>query len=314
MINSKMLIELIETISDDKNVYLLASLSQTSCFFTNKKRLLYAVKDEFDYQQEGIETDYLLLQTHVYICPVKSNQTFDNGYYNLIVYKGNLADTNTESFVQLCCVYANNADGFSFKEFFYSLIALFQLPTEQSFKNAVGLYGELKFMQYASKYCNVDISTSWHRGGTYSQYDFSNGVECIEVKSTLSKQTDVSIKHKQIFGRHSCFLAVMDCERYDNGETIEEVISSMYQNPMAFNGVNFCINLAKELKRISIQDIKKMHFGVCQIHFYNADDINPLPAIPDSISQLTYRLDLSGFNELDSRTRDSIVKTFGTTL
>lgn len=314
MVSLKVLLDLMESIGDETDLYLLVSLSPIAGFFVAEKRLIYVAKDEFNYPQEDIETDYLFLQTHIYVCSVKNKQSFNDGYYNLIIYKQNVADTNMESFVRLCCIHANNADGISFKDFFYSLIALFQLPTEQSFKNAIGLYGELKFMQFVNEYCMVDISSFWHRGGSYSQFDFSNGVECIEVKSTLSDQTDVSIKHEQIFGMHPCYLAVMDCERYDNGETLEEVISSMYHNPTAFNGINFSINLAKELKRISMQDVKRMHFGVRKIRFYNVEDINPLPIIPDNVSRLTYRMDLSGLEEMDSRTRESILKTFGSSV
>lgn len=88
----------------------------------------------------------------------------------------------------------------------------------------------------------------------------------------------------------------------------------MYHNPTAFNGINFSINLAKELKRISMQDVKRMHFGVRKIRFYNVEDINPLPIIPDNVSRLTYRMDLSGLEEMDSRTRESILKTFGSSV
>ena len=129
----------IESITDTSSIYLLESLTKTAGFFANDGKLLYIAKDIYGYPYEGIETDYLKLQTHVRISSVKNNQTFSDDYYNVIIYKGNLDDSNISSFFQLCTIHANNSDDLNFKEFFYSLIALFQLPAEQAFKNAVGL-------------------------------------------------------------------------------------------------------------------------------------------------------------------------------
>lgn len=212
----------IESITDTSSIYLLDALTETAGFFANDGKLLYIAKDIYGSPYEGIETDYLKLQTHVRISSVKNNQTFSDDYYNVIIYKGNLDDSNISSFVQLCTIHANNSDDLYFKEFFYSLIALFQLPAEQAFKNAVGLYGELKFMQYAKERTHVDISTSWHKSGSYSQYDFSNGESSIEIKATMSDNSEVTIKHQQIFGDHPCTLVAINCEQYENGETIEE--------------------------------------------------------------------------------------------
>ena len=284
--------ERIQSITDMSSIYLLEALSDTAGFFSNEGRLLYVAKDIYSYSFEGIETDYLKLQTHVRISSVDNNPTFKDDYYNIIVYKGSLDDEdNLISFVQICSMHACNSDELSFKEFFYSLIALFQLPKEQAFKNILGLYGELKFMEYAYNQFHVDVSGSWHRRGPYSQYDFSNGSNSIEIKTTLSDSCEVSIKHQQIFGDHPCFLVIMVCEQYDNGETVDELIQSMYDNKNAFKSVNFGINLAKELKRVSVKDAKELHFIVREILFYNTIDINPFPCLPDNVNKLSYNLD-----------------------
>ncbi len=300
----------IESITDTSSIYLLDVLTETSGFFANEGKLLYISKDIYGYPYEGIETDYLKLQTHVRISSVKNKQTFSDDYYNVIIYKGNLDDSNISSFIQLSIIHANNSNDLNFKEFFYSLIVLFQLPAEQAFKNAVGLYGELKFMQYVKERTNIDISTSWHKSGSYSQYDFSNGESCIEIKTTLTDNSEVTIKHQQLFGDHPCTLVAINCEQYENGETIEEVISAMYSDSDAFNGINFSINLAKELKRVSIVDVKEIKFCVRQIQFFAAEDINPFPIIPDAVNKLSYNLDISELNSLSEIDSDSILRTY----
>lgn len=300
----------IESITDISNIYLIEVLTENAGFFSTDGKLLYVAKDIYQYSYEGIETDYLKLQTHVRINSVKNNQTFSDDYYNIIIYKGNLDDTNISSFIQLCTIHAQNTNDLNFREFFYSLITLFQLPIEQEFKNAVGLYGELKFMQYAKKRKNIDISTFWHKNSSYSQYDFSNGVSNIEIKTTISDNSEITIKHQQIFSTHPCTLVAINCEQYENGETIEEVITAMYSDLEAFNGMNFSINLAKELKRVSIADVKRIRFEVKQIQFFSTEDINPFPSIPESVSKLSYKLDISEFSPLSEADSDSILETY----
>ena len=287
----------IQPITDTSSIYLLEALTKAAGFFATDGKLLYIAKDIYEYTYEGIETDYLKLQTHVRISSVKNNQTFSDDYYNIIIYKGNLDDSNISSFIQLCTIHANNSDDLNFKEFFYSLISLFQLPAEQAFKNAVGLYGELKFMQYAKERTKIDISTFWHKSGSYSQYDFSNGESNIEIKTTMSDNSEVTIKHQQIFGDHPCTLVAINCEQYENGETIAEVIAAMYADSDA-------------LKRVSIVDVKEIRFGVKQIQFFAAEDINPFPVIPDAVNKLSYKLDISELNPLSETDSDSILKTY----
>lgn len=302
--------EHIQSIADSSSIYLIEALSETAGFFVNDGRLLYIAKDSYSYPYEGIETDYLKLQTHVRINSVKNNQTFKDDYYNIIIYKGSIDDSNVESFIYLCSIHAGNSTELNFKEFFYSLIELFQLPKEQAFKNVVGLYGELKFMEYAYHQTQTDISNSWHRNGSYSQYDFSNGEHSIEIKTILSDNSEVAIKHQQIFDNHPCHLVVIICKQYENGETVEEVISSLYANPSAFKSINFCINLAKELKRVSIQDVKKLRFGINGILFFNTEDINPFPSLPDGVSKLSYRLDISELSPLNEIDSNILIKQF----
>ena len=300
----------IESITDISSIYLIESITEFAGFFANNTKLLYIAKDVYEYQYEGIETDYLKLQTHVRISSVKNHQTFSDGYYNIIIYNGNLNDSNIVSFIQLCTIHAKNYNDLNFKDFFYSLIALFQLPIEQAFKNVVGLYGELKFMQYVKKRKNIDISNSWHRSGPFSKYDFSNGDISIEIKTTLNDNTNISIKHQQIFEDNSCTLVVICCDQYENGETIEELICEMYSDPIAFKGMNFSINLAKELKRVSVNDVKELRFRMRKLHFFETNKINPFQFVPDVVSELNYKLDLSESIALTELEMDSIIDTF----
>lgn len=290
----KEIVNLIHTIDDIDGLYLLCPLTTDAGFFSSNGKLLFVARDLDLHSTTGVETDYLQLQTHIRISAVKNNQTFKDDFYNIILFKESVEeDGNAGSFVNLCEIYARNLKELDFREFFYSLIDLFQLPSEQSYKNAVGLYGELKLMQHVLSQYSVDMSNVWHKSGSYSRYDFSGKESCIEVKTTSSDDSCVSIKHRQIFDRKPCYLAVIFCDVFDGGETIAELIALMMKGANSFQSLNFSLNLAKELRKVSPRDIQELRFTTNSILFYDAKDINPFSDLPDNISELKYRLDVS---------------------
>lgn len=299
----------IESISDRSNIYLVEKLSDNSGFFCSSGKLLYIALDIFNYSAEGIETEYLKLQTHIRISSIKNNQSFKDDFYNIIEFKNELDDANAESFLHLCSIHAANEKELNFKDFFYSLITLFQLTPEQAYKNALGLYGELKFMQYINKQNHIDLSLYWHKNGTYSKYDFSNGKIGLEVKTTSSSDSEVTIKHSQIFGEHECYLVAVICEEFETGETIQELIDELFQSPTAFNNLNFSLNLTKELNKISHKDRYQTRFITGEIMFYSPEIINPFPEIPDTVTSLSYRLDLSEYPSFSDEKINSIISS-----
>lgn len=292
------ILKLMDEINESEGLYLLAPINQVAGFFTSQHHLIYIAHDNTAHSAESVETDYLHLQTHVWITGVKNNQTFNNGFYNLIIYKEITNIENTIAFINLCETHAHHREELNFKDFFYSLITLFQLPKEQSYKNAVGLFGELKLMQFAKEKSNVDLSSAWHRNGTYSKYDFSSSSLCLEVKTTSAEEDIVTIKHKQTFVDFPCYLAVITCGQYDGGQTINELILDMQKEKGYFDSINFSMNLAKELRRISPEDAKKLRFEVVKTRLFLSSTINPFEEIPDNVTSLTYKLELSDFESL----------------
>lgn len=307
----KEIVNLIHTIDNIDGLYLLRPLTADTGFFSNNGKLLFVARDLDAHAITGVETDYLQLQTHIRISAVKNNQTFKDDFYNIILFKGSVEDDgNASSFVNLCEIYARNLSELDFREFFYSLIDLFQLPSEQSYKNAVGLYGELKLIQYVQAQYLVDMSNAWHKSGSFSRYDFSGKDTCIEVKTTSSVDSCVSIKHKQLFDGKPCYLAVICCDVFDGGETIGELIALMMQETNCFQNLNFNLNVAKELKKVSPRDIQELRFTTNSILFYDARDINPFFDLPDNISELKYRLDVSECAYIKSAEISSMLGSF----
>lgn len=285
-------------VPNDNCLYLLERLSSISGFFACNGKLLYLVEDVELLLYESVETEYLSLQTHVHLHSAENDNSFSDGFYNMIIFKGEDNNPNAVSFINICSIHSRNLAELRFKDFFYSLISLFQLPSEQQFKNALGFYGELKFMQYIMEHTGEDISPYWHKSGSYSKYDFSRSNVNYEVKTILSSELSVIIKHSQLFNDNNNYLVVASCEKNDAGETIKELMSVLTQNDDYFNNINFYVNIAKELKRISEVDASTTRFFMIGIYIFEAAKINLLNNIPEELSNLSYIYDLTGKDAL----------------
>lgn len=293
------IVNALDNIKDKDTLYLIKPITEKTGFFSSDGKLIFIAKDEAGLTSEGIETEYLRLQTHIKISSVKNFQTFEDGYYNLIIFNADSSNDNIFDFINLCEIYAENEEELSFRDFFYTLISIFQLPSLKKYINAIGLYGELKFMEHCAKEMDLDISQYWHKNGELSKYDFSNGDNFIEIKSTSTGSDIVTIKHNQIFEVSDGYLVLVSAIKDDTGETIDELIERMQDEKNYFNNINFNVNLTKELKRISEIDCQTVRFVPIEIKMFNTKDINPFDNIPVEVKELTYRYDMSGCIELE---------------
>ena len=304
------IVKALDNIKDKDTLYLIEPITEKTGFFSQDGKLIFIVKDEAGLRPEGIDTEYLKLQTHIRLSSVKNFQTFEDGYYNLIVFNAETSNDNIFDFINLCEIYARNEEELSFRDFFYTLISIFQLPSEKMYLNAIGLYGELKFMEYCAKEIDLDISTYWHRNGELSKYDFSNGDNFIEIKSTSNGSEIATIKHKQIFEVSDGYLVLVSTYTDDTGETIDELIESMHKEEKYFKNINFNATLTKELKRVSEVDCQTMRFVVNEIKMFNTKDIDPFDNIPVGITELNYKYDLSECIEIEKGEKISLLNDF----
>lgn len=293
------IVNALDNIEDKDALYLIEPITEKTGFFSSDGKLIFIAKDEAGLTSEGIDTEYLKLQTHIRLRAVKNYQTFEDGFYNSIIFNAETSNDNIFDFINLCEIYALNEEELSFRDFFYTLISIFQLPSEKMYINAIGLYGELKFMEYCAKEMGLDISQYWHRNGELSKYDFSNGYNFIEIKSNSNGSDIATIKHDQIFGVSEGYLVLVSANIGDTGETIDELIESMQEEKKYFNNINFNVNLTKELKRISELDRQTVRFVVKEIKMFDTKDINPFDNIPVEIKELKYKYDLSECVEIE---------------
>ncbi len=302
MLSLQTILSAINNTNDSSDLYLLEQLSVNAGFFISNKKLHYMVKDDLYSKSNSLTTEYLCLQTHVSITSAENNPSFKSGFYNIITYNGNLENDNIKTLVQLCEIHSLNTASLPFEEFFNSLIDLFQIPSTEKTLNTIGLYGELKFMETIYHKYGIDLSLYWHKNGIYSQYDIVSDIDkCIEIKTTASEDKFVTIKHEQIFNQSACMLAVVEVDDCEDGETLDELVSKLENIKSAFNSLQFRINLAKEIARLSPITKGNLILRLTDIKCFNNTDINPFPILPDNVTNLVYKFEYSQTRQVTTK-------------
>ncbi|MCQ2375682.1 MAG: PD-(D/E)XK motif protein [Salinivirgaceae bacterium] len=300
MIDAANLLYRIKECPHDDTLYLLEKISNGGGFFALNGNFLYMVPNTEACTSQNIKTEYLRLQTSTHISAFNvSTPSFGNGYYNFIelfiAEKDNCVE-NISAFVNLCVSYAVNSDEIDFISFFDSLVKIFQLPPEQQYKNLIGLYGELSVIKFFFENFREDLSLYWHTEGVNSKIDIVTPYISIEVKTTPSNLFVFKLKHSQLFDNTSkTYLAAVSISENNSGESLNELVEEMLNHTEYCNSFSFALNLEAEKRRISPREAESRRFQIKNIKLYSAKDICPFPVIPDIISDLSYKIDLSGF-------------------
>lgn len=279
---------------EDGMIYLVKELSSVSGFFMVDKKLLYLVENFENASSNSIVTDYVRMNTAVQINAVKGTNTFKSGKYNILeLENSHLTDQELCTFVDLCDAHTKYLRCEDFQKFFYSIINIFQLPSDKAYKNLLGLFAELSLIKHVYLKKKYDLSSAWHKTGSFDKYDFVLDNFNLEVKSTSTENTDVTIKHAQLFNDDNNYLVKITIEPNNSGYSLNSLVDELKSSEDYCNNYNFIVNVEKELRRVSPVDAENLKFSVLNIDIYNADDINPLKSIPDNIYGIEYKLDLS---------------------
>lgn len=284
--------------SKDNHLYLIKSIDDKCGFFAMDKRLLFMARTESVKRTDTVKTEKLLLNTCVDILNVENDSTFKPGKYDFILFTGEKDETDFESFVNICVLYSNEKDRITVKDFFYSILDMFQLPKEQQFKNLIGLMGELAVLYDIYIKTGVNVASGWHENST-DKYDISYNGSVIEVKTTTSNLYNVKIKHDQLFGKEGVILAVVRVTESNAGVTLKRLIKKINDINDFKTDFIFQIKLGKELKKISPKDLEQKKIEIKDIRFYCNSDMITIYDIPENITNVEYEYML-----IDTPTRE----------
>lgn len=284
--------------SKDNHLYLIKSIDNKCGFFAMDKRLLFMARTESVKRTDTVKTEKLLLNTCVDILNVENDSTFKPGKYDFILFTGEKDETDFESFVNICVLYSNEKDRITVKDFFYSILDMFQLPKEQQFKNLIGLMGELAVLYDIYIKTGVNVASGWHENST-DKYDISYNGSVIEVKTTTSNLYNVKIKHDQLFGKEGVILAAVRVTESNAGVTLKRLIKKINDINDFKTDFIFQIKLGKELKKISPKDLEQKKIEIKDIRFYCNSDMITIYDIPENITNVEYEYML-----IDTPTRE----------
>ena len=295
----------------DGAIYLMHKLSDCSGFFMSQKHLVYMAYNNEGAAHQILATEFLRLNTNIEITAIENNQQFESGKYNVIEIlpvDGVYDDASLDSFINLCVAHTQFMGASGFVKFFYSLVNLFQFPMEQRFVNLVGLFGELSFLKYVSQVMNKDFSDRWHKTGSTDKYDIALDSCNLEIKTTMSVEELVTIKHSQLFNMDRNFLVAVLVEESNGGKTLNQLIAEMQLHSEHFKSFSFALNLEKEKKRVSPIDAETKRFSFKSVTIYDANIINPFKELPENISSMEYKLDLFELPSVDLKTFEKEIK------
>ncbi len=284
--------------SKDNHLYLIKSIDDKCGFFAMDKRLLFMARTESVKRTDTVKTEKLLLNTCVDILNVENDSTFKPGKYDFILFTGEKDETDFESFVNICVLYSNEKDRITVKDFFYSILDMFQLPKEQQFRNLIGLMGELAVLYDIYIKTGVNVASGWHENST-DKYDISYNGSVIEVKTTTSNLYNVKIKHDQLFGKEGVILAAVRVTESNAGVTLKRLIKKINDINDFKTDFIFQIKLGKELKKISPKDLEQKKIEIKDIRFYCNSDMITIYDIPENITNVEYEYML-----IDTPTRE----------
>lgn len=284
----------------DNTLYLIERLPSGTGLFASNGNVFYLVPNQERCSSLSIKTEYLCLETNIFVTAFNSAASyFENGYYNSVELQ--LLDTkesesNLSAFINLCMAHASYMKGEEFISFFDSLVSLFQLPKEQHYKNLIGLVGELLLIEYVYNNFGQDISSYWHTDGSSSRLDFVCPFANFEVKTTVGDSLRFMIKHNQLFSYpDKNYLVTVELEDSNDGQTLEELIGRLLKASGFCNSLSFAVNIEKEKRRISPTELSSKRFVLKRINVYSAKDINPFKTIPSCVEGLTYLLNVLPF-------------------
>ena len=295
----------------DGAIYLVHKLSDCSGFFMSQKHLVYMAYNNEGAEHQNLATEFLRLNTNIEVTAIENNQQFESGKYNVIEIlpvDGVYDDASLDSFINLCVAHTQFMGASGFVKFFYSLVNLFQFPREQRFVNLVGLFGELSFLKYVSQVMNKDFSDRWHKTGSTDKYDIALDSCNLEIKTTMSVEELVTIKHSQLFNMDRNFLVAVLVEESNGGMTLNQLIAEMQSHTKHFKSFNFALNIEKEKKRISPVDAETRKFSFKSACIYDVNLINPFSKLPKNVSNLIYELDLTELPSVDLITLKKEIK------
>lgn len=291
------IIDEIDVFPRDGRFYLFEEITNQAGFFVVDGLLVYGVLSGRHKSAAPVRTALLELDTGIELLPVRSGKETAAQRFDLIRMTHVPDERKADAFLTLCRDHAKGGSELTLREFFFAASKLFRQKNMQQRKNAIGLYGELVVIDFASKY-GLDLSVNWQKVGTKSKYDFALDWFNIEVKTTTRHEMIVPVKHAQLFNEDKNILGFCRIEESPVGTTLKELVQNLKAGGVCFTTLESRLALANELLTIEDGELE-IPYRLVDLTFYECESINPLLDVSERVSSLSYEFDLAGLPVFD---------------
>jgi len=187
------------------------------------------------------------------------------------------------------------------------IIDLFREISDKK-RSIIGLWGEL-FLIYSSSNTKKTLQ-AWHENPT-DKYDFFDDNEALEVKCTSKTDRIHKFQHDQLLSeiKNHYIASIMVSENHNDGLSVLDLYEEIKKNELPLNLIN---KLKKNYYRVigtnPKEDLDELKFDIDyskkNLMYYKLKDVTSLTNDDDSITEISYKVDLSRKKNLDVLSKD----------
>lgn len=277
---------------DATKLYLVENINNEYGIFVYDSKIVF-VAVSYDTEPNFIETEYVSFKQHVYMNNVINHPSFEKGFYDVLIFNGDLESDCFDSFYRLCSTFPLSYCSMPFKNFFYDLIELLSIPSEKKYQNLIGLMGELFLIKKTFESRNIILSDSWHiTGQSTDKYDFVFDEKNIEVKTTSNDSMSFVIKHKKIFNEKNNYICLVKITPDNSGVSLNDLIQYFSSIDAFASNIKFMFALEREINKTN-KSQRDNSFSLVEINFFCNKNLTTINNIPDCITKLEYTYNFS---------------------
>jgi hypothetical protein len=254
----------------------------------------------------GIPASQINLKTitiHLQInCELYTNGVLvDKGIYTQVIFKGEsweLKKYFIDIFSTFILTLLEIEKGEKVKNELNKIVNIFSKLSNTPENSIQGLWAELLLIKISSnpKY----LIDSWHIKKT-DKYDFNDGIDKIEVKSTEKIKREHHFSLEQLITTSNSKLIIASFKTYETGKgtsvfDLSDSIKYRINDPEAILKLNTLISesLGNSFE-IAFEKYYDLEYGIENLQFYNSYDVPTIKndTFPKSVSQINFVADLS---------------------
>lgn len=289
----------------------LPSMKNHKIGITQNGQPIFFIKCDNTTKSKTLDTnlEFITVQFNRQCQLINQNKKTEEGVYTIILLKTDI-EYLQEYFLKIVFVLIRNlADKPLLKDLkieIDKLINLFSKFTKPPLKTIQGLWAELLIIEQSK---NPDyLIQSWHSSSS-DKYDFNDGIDKIEVKSTLKSRRIHNFSIEQLTPNKNSQLLIASIFTIETGtgtnvsDLIEKIVNRIKDKNLSFRLNELAaLTLGKDFEK-SFEVYFDYQFALDSIQFYQSSDIPTIQQnnIPSNIMNVRFDCDLSNLKNWDKK-------------